>query len=77
MSDVERKASCTEQFVGGVEFQVLNTEQSVTRGDPRPARAPSGGSGAICKRREGLSGGRRVKSVANTGHTMRSAEQSA
>jgi len=32
---VKRKASFTEQFVGGAEFQVLNTEQSVARGDPR------------------------------------------
>jgi len=34
-SDGKRQASCTEQFVGGAEFQVLNTEQSVARGDPR------------------------------------------
>jgi hypothetical protein len=32
--DGKRQASCTEQFVGGAEFQVLNTEQSVERGDP-------------------------------------------
>jgi hypothetical protein len=34
-SDGKRQAPRMEQFVGGAEFQVLNTEQSVARGDPR------------------------------------------
>jgi hypothetical protein len=43
----------------------------------KPARAPSDGSGAICKRRKELSVESRVKSAISTGLTRRSAEQSA
>jgi len=35
MNGAERNVSCTEQSVGGAEFQVLNTKQFVARGDPR------------------------------------------
>jgi hypothetical protein len=35
MSEAKRKASLMKQFVGGAEFQVLNTERSVVRGDPQ------------------------------------------
>ena len=34
MSNAERCVSYAEQSAGGAEFQVLNTEQSVERGDP-------------------------------------------